>query len=421
MTDIFVWLIDGGLILYIGLLILVAWKHPVFGVLTLTATKFTIDGLWKFDLGNAFTPLQVLGLFVPTYFVWIWWKHRNHTPLPGQNYLILILISAGVASVWGWINNRYVLFPLPASPLDTLSFVGWNFRLYHLIIPIAAAFILPQLTLRSVSWAVVISAAWPAVVGFFQGAEMLFNTGMSGLYYSSATRLKGPYYDANTLAMVMFVSCTVALFLVSEEKSRLWIALAAIAFLLFTVVLFFTYSRTFITALIFFLCFFAWKVPELPVRLISVGTFIALIVSAPVLQDRFARELGFIAGSSTWHEIDKLAAGRVGLWQIAADHYVRLDWISKLIGSGGSYGSHNQYIAWTLRQGILGLTVYLGWLAFIIRYLKDPVMRSGVVVWCLSLAIIFVANNFSQSWENPTVAMVYGLFLGIGLRESSGG
>jgi hypothetical protein len=39
----------------------------------------------------------------------------------------------------------------------------------------------------------------------------------------------------------------------------------------------------------------------------------------------------------------------------------------------------------------------------------------------MSMAFILVANNFSQSWENPSVAMIYGILLGISLRESSGG
>lgn len=395
-----------------------AWKQPVVGILVLASTKFTIDSLWHAELGISFTPLQVLGLFIPIFFTWIWWRYRSDTQLPGQNYLVLILISASVASIWGWINNRYILFPLAASPLNTLSFVGWNFRLYHLIIPIAVAFVLPQLTLRSVSWAIVISAILPAMVGFVQGLDAVIHYGWDGLNYSSATRLKGPYYDANTLAMVMFVACTASLFLLSETTSSLLKTVACLAFLFFATVLFFTYSRTFLVTLIFFIGLFSWKVPVLSVRLLSIATLVIVVICTPLLQNRFARELGLIGGNI--HEMDKLAAGRVGLWQIAADHYIRLDWISKLIGSGGSYGSHNQYIAWILRQGLLGIILYLGWLTYIIRHLKGRTVRSSVYVWCMSLAIIAIANNFSQSWENSSVAMVYGLLLGIGLRESSG-
>jgi hypothetical protein len=419
LSDILVWLIGSGLVLYCAVLVFMAWKRPVIGILALVSTKFTIDGLWRADLGIPFTPLQVLGIFIPIYLTWIWWRYRRDTPIPGQNYLVLILISAGIASVWGWINNRYGLFPLAASPLDTLSFVGWNFRLYHLFIAIAVAFVLPQLTLRSISWAIVISATLPAIVGFVQGLDVVYNAGWDGLHYSLATRLKGPFYDANTLAMVMFISCTASLFLVSEAKSNSLRVMACLAFLFFATVLFFTYSRTFIVTLIFFLGLFTWKVPVLSLRLLSIATLVAIVMCAPLLQVRFARELGLIGGNM--HEMDKLAAGRVGLWQIAADHYIRLDWISKIIGSGGSYGSHNQYIAWTLRQGLLGIILYLGWLTYIIRHLKGRSVRSSVFVGCMSMAFILVANNFSQSWENPSVAMIYGILLGISLRESSGG
>jgi O-antigen ligase len=99
--------------------------------------------------------------------------------------------------------------------------------------------------------------------------------------------------------------------------------------------------------------------------------------------------------------------GRIGLWKIATDHYYRLDVVSKMIGSGGSYGSHNQYIAFLLKNGLIGLILLILFLYMIYRRIKQTNnlihnIKSPYYALILSMfiSVTFLTNQFIQIWDH---------------------
>lgn len=150
---------------------------------------------------------------------------------------------------------------------------------------------------------------------------------------------------------------------------------------------------------------------------------IVIFTLIPLTQKRFERELSWIENGTdltNYKEIEKLGTGRIWLWNDARKHFLKLDMISKAIGSGGSYGSHNQYIAWLLRNGIIGLTV---WLFFLyktgnllwIKAKEERTERFIPFIFVLFCAVIGIMNVFMQPWDNITFSYFFWGAIGLSL------
>lgn len=79
------------------------------------------------------------------------------------------------------------------------------------------------------------------------------------------------------------------------------------------------------------------------------------------VQARMSAEIEFLTADSFSIELARpMGTGRVAVWERLLIYYSQnFDLFQKLFGNTGTFGAHNQYLAYLMQMGIVGLTVFL--------------------------------------------------------------
>lgn len=406
---------DIGLISILIILCVLFFLNPRWALGSLFSLKFSLDLFWNHSLlGLPVNVLQISGVVFALLSLIYILQHPNLIPtVPFKGLIFLLLISNGLASVWGILNSHFKFFELVASPLSLVHVVEWNFRFLNLL----GSFIMIPLIFnqkrdfRKLIIIFMISTIFPVFCGFI---EFFFSPHQreisDGVFYSVRIfhRITGGYHDANVFAVILFVGITSGFYLYTEKQTR-W----KYIFLLYSICSLFllinTYSRTlWLTTITFFIVFFTIRKKYFSLVVVMLILFL-IVFSVPQIPKRFMHEVNYLSNKNTEYlTLEMTGSGRMGLWKQAVDHFVRLDWISKIIGSGGAYGSHNQYIAFLLKNGLMGLILFLSLLFFILRLLfrqcKELSDRKDSLHYCWGLALFLsisvIGNQFIQLWDH---------------------
>jgi len=96
------------------------------------------------------------------------------------------------------------------------------------------------------------------------------------------------------------------------------------------------------------------------IPLIIIGGYYIYTTSEPV-QKRMTAEIEFVKeGTFSMEYARPMGSGRVGAWEEVLTYYSQdFEPFQKLFGNARSFGAHNQYIAYLMQVGVVGLTVFL--------------------------------------------------------------
>lgn len=357
------------LLAYLAALIILSFISPRWAILFFFSTKFTMDIFWSSAVVDELNILKITGVLFPLFcIVFLLVKRPAVMPHPLLKLLLALFILNGLAGLWGITNSHLHILPLPHSPLTIKHILDWNLRFLNL----ASAFlIVPHILGQAMDKLLffrsfLISTIIPCVISWFQlstiSIDLMIRNVSEPYSVSLFQRLNATYHDSGTLSIVMFTGIILSILLSFIDASR-WLKILYILYaFLCSTILYFTFSRTMWICLTLFLVLFSLAQKRYNFTLTITLIAIIIFTLIPLTQKRFERELSWIENGTdltNYKEIEKLGTGRIWLWNDARKHFLKLDMISKTIGSGGSYGSHNQYIAWLLRNGIIGLTVWL--------------------------------------------------------------
>lgn len=383
------------------------------GFLFFLSTKFTLDSLWDFKFGGI-SPLHIVGTVFCLWLLFhvvIRWSacQRQMFFRP----VMAVCIACAVSSVWGLLLNTFDVFPLVASRLTFGSILSWNARVLCLVLPLIVVPVLMPDSFRRVLVALAVSTFVPSVVGIIQVYDIaLAAERIEHLHRTLVKmRVRGPYSDANTMALVMMSASLGSAYLVVILR-RWWHRLAVASYSILTsVLLLSTYSRTFLVTYAVAMFLMAWTAERRSVWAMMAVGMTLLLADLPFLVERFSKEIDFLHKGGP--DLGKLAAGRFNLWVEAWDHFWKLDPISKTVGSGGSYGSHNQYIAWILRHGWLGMLPFL----YLLSRCVAGVRLSSAIHRPYGIAIILttivLSNLFAHPLENTSYAIATATVVGL--------
>ncbi|MFC2141356.1 O-antigen ligase family protein [Acidobacteriota bacterium] len=141
------------------------------------------------------------------------------------------------------------------------------------------------------------------------------------------------------------------------------------------------------------------------IPLVILGS-ILIYSSSQTLQTRMKAETDFFSGGEFTIEAARpLGTGRVAFWERVLTHYANnFNLFQKLFGSSANYGAHNQYIAYLMQVGILGLFVFLIIvvrfflkLVFLFRKYKKPDIFAALMVLVIFLAVGVIGHTFSYT------------------------
>ncbi len=121
--------------------------------------------------------------------------------------------------------------------------------------------------------------------------------------------------------------------------------------------------------------------------LVIIGGYFIYTINEEV-QLRMAAEIEFLSEGTFSMELARpMGSGRVGHWERVLTYYSQdFDLFQKLFGNARSFGAHNQYIAYLMQVGLIGLTLFFailfrfyGRLFFLYRQSKRPEIYMGIV------------------------------------------
>jgi O-antigen ligase len=142
-----------------------------------------------------------------------------------------------------------------------------------------------------------------------------------------------------------------------------------------------------------------------PLMLI-IGSFV--YNSSAALQRRMQNEIRFFKdGEFTIESARSMGTGRVAKWEEVMDHFhKRYNLFNKLFGTYHYFGSHNQYIEYLVRIGIIGLIIFLGIVIGFFKQLlslyhahKSPELFMAIVV----LTIFFIYGISGHPFDYTTL------------------
>lgn len=417
--------------IYCILLSVLAAVKPRWFLFFFLSTKLTIDLTWHEPIIDTINSLELIGGVFPVWAAIYAWRTRLPVHRHPLFKIMIVLLAMNIlAGTWGILNSVYRWFDLVASPVPVLHVVNWNVRFLGMA---AAVLVLPSIVKKqeppgSLLLSILLSAGVPILIGLWQlggvKPDSLWNT--SGHEYGVALfpRITGGYQSSGTFAIVLFLAAVSSIYLAATETRRRWVFGLALFFA--CVPLYFTFSRTIWLTLIVVTLLFLWMSTQKKWVMAALSGIVLLISMVPATAKRFEREINLLKDPvsvfENAREFNKLGTGRMWLWRDAFDHFSRLDPVSKIVGSGGSYGSHNIWIQRLLRNGLLGLVVYSVFLAIVIGHLvrafKSDRSEFNAFALSLALGVICVAGMFVQIWDHWTFSIFFWMMVGTQYRKS---
>ena len=415
------------------LIILFFFINPRTTVLCYCASRYTIDLLWPYQLWENINVLRIIGVVFPfLLFVYFLQNRQKVYQSPLWKAALLLLITQLLSSIWAIVINQFDIVFLPHSHITIKHIIEWNFRVLNLLsCMIIVPFILNK---RSdpmmVIWAFLISTIAPILISLIQITSIPFSALFENVGHDYSVslfpRIKSLYHDSGTLAMMASTAILSSTYIILRVKSFFLKIILSLYIILSLAVLYLSFSRTFwISTALALLLYFNFT-RKLHMLLTTLLIIIFLFTCIPLTKKRFEREIQFINNSSytiDTNGAEKLGTGRIWIWNDARKHYLNLDWASKIIGSGGSYSSHNQYIAWLLRNGILGV---IAWAFFFFLILKTMIKNLIVLNFhrymLFSVILLFVtlllSNMVMQPWDNISFSSFFGIVVGMGIHQN---
>ncbi len=423
------------LLLYVASLIFLLLHNARYGIIMFFGTKFTIDLFWNYDLFQNINVLKLLGLIFPLFCLWYYIRFRPRlTPGLIPILILVIFILNLVSGLWGFVVNAYAIYPVPHTPVSVHNLLDWNLRFFNFA---GAILITPTILnqpddLKLLFRSVLISTLIPATIGIFQLIQLpydrLFEVGSEPYSAQLFHRITAAYHDPVTFAIAMFVALMICTFLLYTESSKELRALYVGYAITCSILLYFTFSRTFWIGFTIFMLLFLLIRRQYRLMVCCVVVLLAFILFLPTTQKRFEREISFLKDPRQYERMDefqKIGSGRLWLWNDARKHFLKLDVVSMIIGSGRSFGSHNQYIAWILRNGIIGLLVWTFFLYNIALLLwssyrdglpqEKPERQFSLLLFMITIVFI---NMAAQPWDNMTYSCFFWTVIGIFLNRS---
>lgn len=416
-------------ILYAMILPVLFLVKPRTAILFFFSTKFTVDLMWDSHVLPGVSLLRIVGTLFPVLLFFAAWPFRR-TIVKHPLWLLMVVwvILNVVAGLWGIANSHWSFFPLAASPIGWMHVGDWFFRVLN---HASALLLVPVFLDRNdhpmLAKAIMVSTTLPALAGVWSIAAATPGFLTDGIQDSFGLfpRLTGGYHDAGVMAMAMFAGCVFSFLhyrLSPGRQNRIW---SLCHLVMCSVVLYFTFTRSmWISITVFFLVVF-WLERRWSLLGTTVVIGLSVVFCLPMTARRFEKEWHFIQSpaktESQQTEFDKLGTGRIWLWKDAFRHFGKLDWISRIVGSGGSYGSHNQYIAILLKNGIVGLSVFLHLLFRMGTGYPRQSSPSGYFGWSLFLTITLLTSMFLQPWDSQTFSAAFLAIIGINLRPLDDG
>lgn len=399
-----------AIVAYVGLAVLI-----VVGIFfnrrflfTLFLIKPFIDMTVNINIINEINALEISGIFIFLIFII---KYLNKPVFYPTTNEVLIWIFLGLQILTFFLNistdSRAFIDSIKTYP----RLIG-SYLLYF----IAAREIMENYQQRTK----LVKAIW--ITSLIAGiiTIIVFVFGLSNFDTTrGVVRYNGLYNDPGTpsyLSVICLLFCNLYFSISAKEPNDFLKFLRVITLVVTAIILVITMTKS---ALIMFLVYIImwYGIFEKRLFLIIPALAISIYISFSLSEDlntRFETELNYIDSGGDADVAKSMGTGRVNRWENLINMYFQeFPLYKQVLGSSRNFIAHNQYLAYLLQVGALGLSVFL---IFIIRFLTRLTKiyyrtRNPSIFAALTLLVMYVTYAFTGHPFDYTTLLWYLMIL----------
>ncbi len=393
----------------IGILILlwaaIANNKSFFYVLLIV--KPFIDLTVNQDLFGSFNGLEVSGLLIFLVVLIKYFKVKDSSYTFNHSLMLLFI---GVQL----LTHVLAIFSGTQSVLNASKFF-LKFLNSYFIYFIAASELMSTFKSRlkfiKISW----------IICFLVGIVtiIVYATGLSNSDVTrGVTRYNGLYNDPGTPSYLSIIAIMFANLYRDYTKLKNFSLLGVLYYLtwLSTIyILYFTMTKSaLLMFVVFMLMWYGWH--KAKAYLVLPGMVVGIIVSFSLsasLNTRFETEINYFDSGGDSEAARSVGTGRVNRWENIFQYYDSFDFPTKLLGTSRTFNAHNQYIAYLMQCGIIGLTIFIIILGRFMARLTRIYLNTGspVVFAGLTLLSMYAVYSFTGHPFNYTTLLWYLMLL----------
>lgn len=399
-----------AIVAYVGLAVLIVagiFFNRKF-LYTLFLVKPFLDMTVNINIINDFNALEISGVFIFLIFVV---KYLNKPVFYPTTNEILIWIFLGLQILAFFLNistdHRAILDSIKTYP----RLIG-SYLLYF----IAAREIMEDYQQRTK----LVKAIWLTSLAAGIITILVFALGLSNFDTTrGVVRYNGLYNDPGTpsyLSVICLLYCNMFFSITSKKPNDFLKFLRVLTLVVTTIILVITMTKS---ALIMFLIYVImwYGIFERRLFLIVPALAISIYFSFSLSDDlntRFETEIDYIDSGGDADVAKSMGTGRVNRWEHLINMYFQeYKPYQQFLGSSRNFIAHNQYLAYLLQVGAIGLTVFL---MFIIRFIARLSniyhrTRNPSIFAALSLLIMYVTYAFTGHPFDYTTLLWYLMIL----------
>ena len=127
---------------------------------------------------------------------------------------------------------------------------------------------------------------------------------------------------------------------------------------------------------------------------VAAGIFLAYTM-VEGLSTRFETEVNFVESGGDSEAAKSVGTGRVNKWEETLDIFYASDLPTKLLGTSKNFAAHNQYIAYLMQVGIIGLSVFILILLRFYKKLIEIYFRTASSEIFVALTILLMYSVYA--------------------------
>jgi len=412
--------IGSELLLLVGIvgtvaLLIIAVAAPEAFIVVMLATKPFIDLTWNhpfFSFGGfSASALHVVGFCVLVVAGYLYFIRNDGRTIFNERVIwlfLLINLSTGFVAVFFDGRPIFAFLEIIVKLFDSylIYFIGHRFLQDDKA----------KLRIIGLIW---ISTLMVGVLSLIQ-----YRTGTFEIDYSQGVqRFAGFYSDPGTPSYNAIISLVFgALYIeILRKRQQLIPSIVHAAFALTVLVsaymLKITVTKSALLMLIVFLIMWYGsykRMAYLVIPLIIIGG-VYIYSTSEAIQSRLAPEVEFLAeGEHSMEQARSMGTGRVAYWEAVLVQYIEdYDLFQKLIGNSRTFGAHNQYLAYLMQVGLVGLAVFL---IMLLRFYRQLILlfrefRQPEIYMALVLLTLFAVYGLTGHPFEYTTLLWYLMIL----------
>lgn len=376
--------------------------------LVLFIVKPFIDMTVNTKLIGDFNALEISGIFIALILLYKYFNRDRNYPTYNEGLMWLFIFLQVISFLFNASTDAAKII----SQLKIYLKITSSYLIYFLAAKEIIDNYSKRVNLVKVIWITSLFAGVITIIVYYLGLSNYDTT-------RGVVRYNGLYNDPGTpsyLSIICLLFCNLYFKISKGKHLRIYNILRIATYAITGIIIVITLTKS--ALLMLFVYIILWYgIFEKRTMLVLPALIFSIYISFSLSQDlntRFETEINFIDSGGDADVAKSMGTGRINRWETLIHMYFEeMDIGRQLIGTSRNWMAHNQYLAYLLQVGAIGLFVFL---AIIIRFivrLSNIYLRTGnpSIFAALTLLLMYATYAFTGHPFDYTTLLWYLMIL----------